>query len=152
MPRSTHTIEINATTTDVFDLVHDYDRRLEWDTMLSEATVLGGAERVDVGVETRCVGDWRGLWIPMVTRYVSFRPGEVAAVKLTGKPPFFGHFAATIRHRPLADNRSSLSYIYSFRAKPTILAPILEPIMNRALAREVAGRLASLKQMVEASG
>ncbi len=149
MPRTTRTIEIDAPAAEVFDLVHDYDRRLEWDTMLSEATILGDAVRADVGVETRCVGGWRGLWIPMVTRYVSFRRGEVAAVVLTGRPPLFEHFAATIRHRELAENRSSVSYIYSFRAKPRILAPILEPILDRALSREVRQRLASLKHAVE---
>ena len=149
MPRHTHTIEINATATEVFDLIHDYGCRLEWDTMLSEAEILGGIEKADVGVETRCVGGWRGLWIPMVTRYVSFRRGEVAAVELTGTPPLFEHFAATIRHRELGDGGSSVTYIYSFRAKPKLLAPVLEPIMNLALKREVAQRLQSLKQAAE---
>ena len=152
MPRTTNTIEINAPAGRVFSLVHDYDRRLEWDTMLSEATILGGEVEADVGVETRCVGGWRSLWIPMVTRYVSFRPGEVAAVELTGRPPFFKHFAATIRHRDLGNGRSSVSYIYSFRAKPRFLAGLLEPLMDRALRREVCGRLESLKRVVEGNG
>lgn len=149
MPRTTHTIEINAPAIKVFDLVHDYDRRLDWDTMLTEATILGENVEAGVGVETRCVGGWRGLWIPMVTRYVSFRRGEVAAVKLTGAPPFFEEFAATIRHRKLGENRSSVTYIYSFHAKPRFLAPLLEPIMDLTLKREVVGRLASLKRAVE---
>jgi hypothetical protein len=36
MPRESLSIEINAPCAAVFAVIHDYDRRLEWDTMLRQ--------------------------------------------------------------------------------------------------------------------
>ena len=145
MPRRTTSLEIDAPAADVFDLIHDYDRRLDWDSMLSSAEILGDADQACVGVRTLCTGTWRTLWMPMETEYVQFVPGEVAAVKLTNRPPFFERFAATIRHADVAEGRSRVTYIYSFRTRPRFLAWLLEPIMDRLLARETRSRLASLR-------
>src|SRR2546427_3274285 len=43
MPRRSYSVEVDAECEAVFDFVHDYDRRLSWDTMLSEARLLDGA-------------------------------------------------------------------------------------------------------------
>ena len=42
---SVHTlsVDVSADAATAFDLIHNYDRRLEWDSMLSEARLLGGA-------------------------------------------------------------------------------------------------------------
>lgn len=37
MPRETVEENLPANCEQVFDLIHDYDQRLEWDTLLSEA-------------------------------------------------------------------------------------------------------------------
>lgn len=148
MPRRTTTTEIDAPAADVFDLIHDYERRLDWDSMLSGAEILGDAGAAGVGVRTLCTGTWRGLWMPMETEYVQFVPGEVAAVKLTNRPPFFDRFAATIRHSDLQAGRSRVTYIYSFRARPRALAWLLEPIMDRLLSRETRARLVSLRDWI----
>ena len=145
MPKSTVTVQVDAPCEDVFALIHNYDIRLTWDTMLSEARILGEADAAATGVTTRCVGSWRSGWMPMETIYVNFKPGEVAAVKLTNRPPFFDHFAATIRHTPLEYGRSQVDYIYLFRSRPRWLAPLLEPIMNVALRWETNKRLLALK-------
>jgi hypothetical protein len=149
MPKGTVTIEIDASCTTVFDLIHNYDRRLEWDTLLSEATLLREAKFADKGVQTRCVGTWRTGKVAMETEYITFELGRVAAVKLVNRPPLFEQFAATIRHKPIAPTRSSLTYIYSFRARPRWLAFILEPILHAALRRETKARLHSLKAYLE---
>ena len=133
----------------VFDLVHDYARRLDWDRMLSEARLLNGALVADVGVRSLCVGTWRSAFLPLETEYVSFDPGHVAAVKLTNQPPFFAHFAATIRHTALSETRSLTTYIYSFRARPQSLAPLLEPLMQSRLDHEIRGRLLALRDFLE---
>src|SRR5438477_170169 len=39
---------VPAPAADVFDLVHDYERRLTWDTLLSAAYLTGGATRAGV--------------------------------------------------------------------------------------------------------
>ena len=146
MPRASVSVEVGASCTAVFNLIHDYGRRLEWDTLLSKAVLLDDAAEAGVGVRSLCVGTWRGLFLPLETEYISFEPGRVAAVSLTNHPPFFDQFAATIRHEPLGENRSRVTYIYFFRARPRLLAPLLEPLMNWLLKRETQKRLAALKR------
>ena len=150
MPRASVSVEVGASCTAVFNLIHDYGRRLEWDTLLSQAVLLDDAAEAGVGVRSLCVGTWRGLFLPLETEYISFEPGRVAAVSLTNRPPFFDQFAATIRHEPLGENRSRVTYIYFFRARPRLLAPLLEPLMNWLLRRETQKRLAALKRYFSA--
>lgn len=146
MPRGTVSVEVEASCTAVFNLIHDYGRRLEWDTLLSKACLLDGASKAGLGVRSLCVGTWRGAFLPLETVYIRFEPGQVAAVSLTNHPPFFGHFVATIKHEPLAANCSRLTYIYFFQARPQIFAPILEPVMNMLLKRETENRLHALRR------
>ena len=149
MPRGSASVEIAAPCEVVFALVHDYARRLEWDTMLSEARLLGGAARADVGVRSLCVGTWQSAFLGLETEYVQFVPGRRAAVRLTNRPPFFERFAATIRHDPLDTGGSRTTYVYSFRARPRVLAPLLEPVMQLMLGREVRRRLRALQAFAE---
>jgi polyketide cyclase/dehydrase/lipid transport protein len=152
MPSGSHSIEIGASCEAVFDAVHDYEHRLDWDSMLSQARLLAGATAADVGVRSRCVGTWKGGFLAVETEYVTCRRGRVAAVKLTNRPAFFDSFAATIKHEPLGEARSRTTYIYSFRARPRVLAPLLEPVMQRMFAREVRNRLRSLRIFLEHNG
>lgn len=131
----------------VFAILHDYARRLEWDTLLTRAELLGGATEAGVGVRTLCVG----RRIPMETEYVSFVPGKVAAVKLVAPRFPFQTFAATIRHEPVGEDSSRVTYIYSFSASPRALAWVLEPIVNVLLRLETRRRLSALKAHVEAT-
>lgn len=149
MPREKLSIEIDAPCDAVFDLLHDYGCRLQWDSMLREARLLDGATSAGPGVRSRCVGTWRGAFTAMETEYIQFDPGRVAAVKLTNRPLFFERFAATIRHDGLDEARSRVTYIYSFGGRPRFLAPLLEPIMNVLLRREVRNRLRSLRRFLE---
>lgn len=149
MPRGSASIEIPASCAEVFALVHDYDRRLQWDTMLSEARLLGGAPTADVGVRSVCVGKWSSAYMAVETEYVSFSPGEVAAVKLTNRPLIFDKFAASIRHAPLTESTSRLTYVYSFEARPRFLAFVLNPIMALLLGWEVRSRLRGLRAFFE---
>ena len=82
----------------VFELLHDYDRRLEWDTLLREARLTRGHKVAEKGATSLCVGKpFFGL-IGIETRYLTFVPGSIAAVEMINRPPFFEHFAASIRH------------------------------------------------------
>ena len=149
MPRETISIEIAAPCEAVFDLIHDYNQRLLWDSMLSEAVILGEAAMADKGVRTRCVGIWRSAGIAMETEYVNFNRGRVAAVKLVNRAPFIENFAATIRHEAVTETRSRVIYTYSFRGRPRRLAFLLEPIMNAVLRSETKARLQSLRDYLE---
>ena len=99
-------INIEASCDNVFAVLHDYTKRLEWDPLLSDARILDGATQAAKGVRTICTGKWKQLWISMITEYISFNTGKLAAVQAVNKPLFFDRFAASIRHIPLAEGRS----------------------------------------------
>jgi len=133
----------------VFSIIHDYRRRLEWDTLLRAAWIEDGADRAGIGVVTTCQAVRILGSMKMRTRYVSFQPGKVAAVKLVNEPLFFGSFAASIRHIEAGENRSRVLYEYNFKARPGFLRPILHPIMRRLLRWETRKRLRSLRTYIE---
>ena len=87
--------------------------------------------------------------LELKTKYVSFRPPEVAAVKMVNRPPFFDTFAATILHQDLSDSSSSVEYKYNFTARQSGFASILHPLMNAMLAFETKKRLRALKHFFE---
>ena len=126
-----------------FDLVHDYHRRLEWDTLLRDAHTVDDAPP-DVGVESVCTAHrWLG-GLSFRTRYVTFRRPELAAVVLVGRPPFFADWAGSIRHRPLDDGRSEVVYTLTFRCRPAALARVIEPVALAAFRVETRRRLRAL--------
>lgn len=127
----------------VFDLVHDYTRRLQWDTLLREAYVEGDGPAAH-GAIAVCSGRWAIGGLTLRTVYVSFERGVVAAVKMVNTPPFFGRWAASIRHEPLGDDRSRITYTYNFRARPRLLAFVIEPIMAHVFRWETRRRLRAL--------
>lgn len=74
----------------VFDLVHDYRRRLEWDTLLQAAYLEGGATAAGQGVTAVCVGRRSLGGLALRTVYVTFERPTLAAVKMVNAPAFFG--------------------------------------------------------------
>jgi hypothetical protein len=149
MVRARVTEEIPASCTAVFDLVHDYERRLEWDTLLREAFVEGGGA-AGRGIVTVCRGRWLIGGLSFRTRYVSFERGVVAAVELLNRPPLFDRWAASIRHHELGSERSRITYTYNFRARPRWLAFLLEPVLAFVFRWETRRRLAALRRALDA--
>ncbi len=127
----------------VFELLHNYPRRLEWDTLLREARLTGGYDRAGKGATSLCVGKQFGGLIGIETRYLTFTPGSIAAVEMINRPPFFEQFAASIRHVDVAGG-SDLIYKFRFVARPRWLRWLLEPIMRVALRHETHKRLGAL--------
>jgi hypothetical protein len=130
----------------VFALVHNYGRRLEWDTLLQEAYLEEGFSEAGRGAISICRGKAILGGFALRTEYVSFETGKVAAVKMLNQPPFFQSFAASIRHLPIDENRSEIIYKVNFAAKPDWLCPLLEPLMRRVFVWETGRRLKSLKK------
>jgi hypothetical protein len=143
------TVEILGRPEQIFDLVHDYSRRLEWDSFLRAAAILDGATAAGVGVKTRCAARLKAGGMSMETVYVAFDRPNVAAVRLTAGPPLFAAFAASIRQTPLASGYTRVSYKVTLHTRPRWLRPLLEPVVSRVLARETRRRLADLKRFVE---
>ncbi len=145
------TIDIRCRPEEVFDLLHDYSRRLEWDSFLRAAAILDGATAAGLGVRTRCAARPGAGGMSMETVYVAFERPHVAAVRLTSGPPLFAAFAASVRQTPLASGHTRVSYKYTLRTRPRWLRPLLEPMVDRVLARETRRRLADLKRFLEGS-
>jgi hypothetical protein len=47
----------------------------------AEARLLNGASEAGKGMRARCVGTWRSACLAIETDYVTFRRGELAALK-----------------------------------------------------------------------
>ena len=149
MATGTSQIEIAAPASVVFDLIHDYSRRLAWDPFLRSAELLEGSREADRGVTSRCSAKFSAGGLSMDTKYISFDRPKVAAVKMVRGPWCFNAFAATIRHDELDGNRSSVTYNFNFSAKPTWLGFLLEPVMRLVFQRETTARLKALKHFLE---
>lgn len=143
------TIDINASCQAIFELLHDYGRRLCWDPFLRQASLLGGASSAGPGVASRCVARWGAGGQAMETVYVSFTAPRLAAVRMTRGPIFLRFFAASIRQHELGGNRTRVTYRYRFAARPGMLARVIEPVVARVFRRETKRRLAALKEFME---
>jgi ribosome-associated toxin RatA of RatAB toxin-antitoxin module len=151
MPKASVTEIIPATANEVFDLIHDYKRRLEWDTMLQKAYLEPEFDEAKIGAISVCQGRPILGGFALRTEYVTFQRGKVAAVKLLNQPPFFETFAASIRHFDLSENQSKIVYEFNFTAKPKWLQFVLHPIMSRVFNWETGKRLQALKRFFEKS-
>lgn len=58
MPHGTVTVDVPAPSSAVFQLLHDYDRRLEWDTLLRDARLCPGFSQAQLHATSVCTGRW----------------------------------------------------------------------------------------------
>jgi len=137
---------IPASAVEIFDFLHDYERRLEWDTLLQKAYLEKDFPQACKGAISVCQGKNYLGGFALRTEYVSFERGKVAAVKMLNQPPFFETFAASIRHADIGENLSEIVYKVNFTAKPNFLRWFLHPIMKVVFAWETRRRLVSLKE------
>lgn len=149
MPKGTAKKIIPASAEEVFDLIHNYEKRLEWDPLLQKAYLEPEFKESQLGAISVCQGRPILGGFALRTEYVSFQRGKVAAVKLLNQPPFFETFAASINHQNLSDGNSEIIYTFNFTAKPKWLRFILHPIMSRIFGWETEKRLDSLKKFFE---
>ncbi|HYJ91875.1 MAG TPA: SRPBCC family protein [Pyrinomonadaceae bacterium] len=135
---------IPASSAEVFDLLHDYDRRLEWDTLLQAAYLDDGHQKADRGVTSVCVGRRSLGSIPLKTVYVTFERPKLAAVKMVNRPPIFDAWAASIRHEDISDGTSRITYKYQFTVRPRSFRFFLDPMVDRIFRWETRKRLKAL--------
>jgi len=142
-------VEIRASPEAIFELTHDYDRRLEWDTLLKEARLLDGAAHAGLGVKSLCVGRSGLYGIGVESVYIRYDPPWVAAVSMTKGPRVFETFAATIAHEPVADGVTRVTYKGHVRTRPRWLRWCVEPIVAARFRRETRARLEALRRTLE---
>lgn len=151
--RSTAEIKevIPASAETVFDLIHDYERRLEWDTLLQEAYLEPKFTEAGLGAISVCRGRAILGGFALRTRYVSFQRGKVAAVEMLNRPPFFDSFAASIRHSVIDDHHSEVIYKVNFSAKPRFMQGVLHPLIHRIFVWETRTRLRALRDFFQSA-
>lgn len=142
--------QIQAPAQLVFEVVHDYEKRLLWDPFLRRAEVLGEREPGE-GVKTFCAVKYRLLAWGMTTQYVSFRSPRVAAVTMIDGPFFFQRFTASIRHRDLENGFLDVFYKLNFNLKGFLGRRPLEKMIAWLLLWEAKKRLCFLKKYIEGS-
>lgn len=128
----------------VFEAFHDHRRRLQWDTLLSEAYVEGGADYPAVGAIS--VNRGRGLRGGFVlrTRFVNFDPPRRAAAVLVEPAGLFRQWAATLQHRDLEDGTSELLYTFDLALRPSWLGVCLDAWVTSLFERATRQRFAAL--------
>jgi ribosome-associated toxin RatA of RatAB toxin-antitoxin module len=142
-------IVVAAAPAELFALMQDYARRLEWDPFLRSAQLLGGASSAAVGVRAYCVAK-SGLG--METEYVSSIPPRTAAVKMTRGPWMIADFAGSWRFEDVAPGRTRVGFRYHLNTRPRWLSWLLTPIAGWVFQRDTRRRLAALKTAVEERG
>jgi photosystem II stability/assembly factor-like uncharacterized protein len=131
-----------------FDLVHDYSRRLDWDTLLQAAYLEEGGQAAAKGMTSVCVGrGWLG-GIALRTVYVTFRRPTLAAVKMVNTPLFFESWAASIHHEDISAHESRITYTFHFTTKPRYLRRVLDPVVERIFTCETKKRLRALREFL----
>ncbi len=145
------TIQIAADSEAVFDLIHDYKRRLEWDPFLKEARLLD-ADTACLGATCLCVSKNAFGGLAMEAVYVAFDRPNVAAVKMVRGPRILESFAATLRQERVAGNQTQVTYRYNFETRPRLLRPLLNFFCALFFASEVRNRLRHLKGFLESTG
>jgi hypothetical protein len=144
MPTFERSIEVDGSREAIFWWMQDYGRRLEWDTFLREARLVD-AEEAGLGVRAWCV-DTKGRG--METEYVSFKPPERVAVKMTRGPWVFRSFAGAWIYREVAPERTLVTFRYHVEARPR-MGPITDWILERIFEREMQDRLDALARAAE---
>ena len=136
---------IPASSEAVFDLLHDYTRRLEWDTLLQAAYLDDGHIAAGKGVTSVCVGRRSLGSLALKTVYVSFDRPSLAAVKMVNSPFLFKSWAASIQHEDISEHQSRITYQFQFTANPPALQFILDPVLKKIFIWETRKRLQALR-------
>lgn len=144
-------IDIRASPEAIFDLIHDYTRRLDWDPFLKGACLLDGAKAAGLGVKSRCTARNGFAGLAMESVYVSFDRPKVAAVTMTRGPALLETFAASINQVDLGAGVTRVTYRFSFLTRPRWLRALVHPIAAALFRREVRDRLEALKRYMERS-
>lgn len=142
-------IDIREKPEAVFDLIHDYGRRLEWDTFLKEARLLDGARGAAVGVRALCTARSGFAGLAMETVYVTFERPRVAAVRMTRGPAILKTFAASLRQTEIEPGVTRVTYCFNFSTRPRWLRALLDRLAAALFLRETRQRLRALKGRLE---
>jgi ribosome-associated toxin RatA of RatAB toxin-antitoxin module len=130
----------------LFTWSQDYGRRLVWDSFLADAYLLDETT-VEVGVDAFCRSQSGAT---MVSRYVAYRPPQVAAIEMVDGPKVLERFSGIWNFTERTAGSTEVKFTYSFRAQPTWLRWLLEPLIAAFYLAHTRRRLDSFKRWAEA--
>ena len=133
-----------ATSAEVFEAFHNHDKRLRWDTLLSQATVEGGHCYPHVGAVSINVGrGWRRLFC-LRTRFIVYDPPRLAAATIDETAGIFNEWSASIRHRDRGDGTSNLIYTFKLGLRPRWFHWLCLDVVTAIFERQTRQRFESL--------
>ena len=130
----------------LFTWSQDYARRLVWDSFLTDAYLLDGMT-ADVGVDAFCRSQSGAT---MVSRYISYRPPQVAAVEMVDGPKVLERFSGSWNFTEHTPGTTEVKFTYHFRAQPASAALAARTADRRVLLVQTRRRLDSFKRWAEA--
>jgi ribosome-associated toxin RatA of RatAB toxin-antitoxin module len=141
-------IEINRPQVEVFDLTQDYAKRLDWDSYLTKAYLLGNADEAGIGVDSFCQNRYGSV---MISRYISFNRPHVAAVTMIKGPFILKRFSGAWNVKKINEQRSKLTFTYHFELKGGVIGRLLLPITSHLFASDMNKRLFAIKRYLESN-
>jgi hypothetical protein len=133
---------------EVFDVLHDYERRLEWDPVMREARLTGGRSLAGPGATRHSRTSLQLGSLELDEQYVTFHPGELASLKMVNHPPLLDSFGTCTRHKDTPQGSVAI-YSANFHTRPKWLRPVMEPLAAALLMFEAKRHLRSLAEEVK---
>lgn len=139
----TEKIVIESNQANIFDYTQDYSKRLEWDTFLKQADLVG-VDYAAKGVKAYCVAK-NGLG--METEYLTFQRPRATAIKMTKGPFMFKSFIGSWKFKELGENEVEVAFMYSFNLRFPF--NVITQLIKKNLQTNVKQRLKDLKMNIE---
>jgi len=137
----------------VFDAFHQHRWRERWDPLVSRTRVVGGAPCPSVGAVTENTGGGLLRALSMRTRFVSYDRPRVAAATMVGRAFPFSRWAASMRHRPVGEDHSRMTYTYRFEVMgPRVLRRPFDAIVQAVFDWQTQRRFARFQRFLQAHG
>ena len=145
MPRGKLHLAIPAASEQAFEAFFNHKVRLRWDTLLSINYVEGGGSHPYVGAVTVNRGrGWRGGYT-LRTRFLTYDAPRRAGAEMVEPSGPFQLWAASLVLRDTPEG-CDLTYTYSIRMRPRLLAWLIEPVANFLFARETRRRFLAMAE------
>lgn len=148
MPRERFEFRMPAPAEVVFDAFHYHVWRTRWDSLVKATHVTGGAECPYVGAVTENAGGGILRGLVMKTQFISFDRPHVAAASMRGESFPFRRWAASMRHKPLPDGSSIMTYTHSFDVRPGLLRWAIEPVTKWIFDWQTRKRFARMRSFL----
>ena len=146
MKTTKRSIKINLSQNYVFEVTQDYYIRLDWDPYLNEARLLGNSQNAGIGEESYCKNK---LGMVMVSKYISYKSPDVAAVKMTKGPRILEKFSGAWNVKSTGIGESLVIFTYNYELKGKVFNKLFAPISALIFGWEMQVRLNNLKKYCE---